>query len=208
MNFSRVYVWLGRRGGERPPVKRVRCLCVFVGGWPQQAARGLICLCDGWLGTLFYVFDGRRTNEIDIHCTSSHTSSTVDTICTPSTPLAHPLPSSTSTNTHRITPSTTSSSTHDGNRSLSRDSFRVSFSPKNNNTFNYFRRNNIILPTPTFPPRIEIINSRLNTAGGQFFHRLCCRCTRFAGPIVSSSAFECLQYWLLVLYLWSIPYTM
>lgn len=112
--FSRVYVWLGRRGGERPPVKRVRCLCVFVGGWPQQAARGLICLCDGWLCTLFYVFDGRRTNEIDIHCTSSHTSSTVDTICTPSTPLAHPLPSSTSTNTHRITPSTTSSSTHDG----------------------------------------------------------------------------------------------
>lgn len=207
MNFSRVYVWLGRRGGERPPVKRVRCLCVFVGGWPQQAARGLICLCDGWLGTLFYVFDGRRTNEIDIHCTSSHTSSTVDTICTPSTPG----PSSTIININKHTSNNT---LHHiilyarWHRSLSRDSFRVSFSPKNNNTFNYFRRNNIILPTPTFPPRIEIINSRLNTAGGQFFHRLCCRCTRFAGPIVSSSAFECLQYWLLVLYLWSIPYTM
>ena len=161
--------------------------------------RGLIC-CSA-------LFNGRRTNEIDIHCTSSHTSSTVDTICTPSTPG----PSSTIININKHTSNNT---LHHiilyarWHRSLSRDSFRVSFSPKNNNTFNYFRRNNIILPTPTFPPRIEIINSRLNTAGGQFFHRLCCRCTRFAGPIVSSSAFECLQYWLLVLYLWSIPYTM
>ena len=113
MNFSRVYVWLGRRGGERPPVKRVRCLCVFVGGWPQQAARGLICLCDGWLGTLFYVFDGRRTNEIDIHVPpATRPRLSIQSVLHPH--LAHPLPSSTSTNTHRITPSTTSSSTHDG----------------------------------------------------------------------------------------------
>ena len=163
-----------------------------------------LCLCDGWLRYSSTVGGQTRLTYIVPPATRPRLS--IQSVLHPH--LAHPLPSSTSTNTHRITPSTTSSSTHDGNRSLSRDSFRVSFSPKNNNTFNYFRRNNIILPTPTFPPRIEIINSRLNTAGGQFFHRLCCRCTRFAGPIVSSSAFECLQYWLLVLYLWSIPYTM
>ena len=201
MNFSRVYVWLGRRGGERPPVKRVRCLCVFVGGWPQQAGDWFVYVTGGSA-----LFNGRRTNEIDMYLQphvldcrynlySIHTAGPSSTIIN--------INKHTSNNTlHHIILYAR------WHRSLSRDSFRVSFSPKNNNTFNYFRRNNIILPTPTFPPRIEIINSRLNTAGGQFFHRLCCRCTRFAGPIVSSSAFECLQYWLLVLYLWSIPYTM
>ena len=105
MNFSRVYVWLGRRGGERPPVKRVRCLCVFVGGWPQQAG-------GDWFVARHSSTAGGQTRLTYIVPPATRPRLSIQSVLHPH--LAHPLPSSTSTNTHRITPSTTSSSTHDG----------------------------------------------------------------------------------------------
>ena len=93
-----MYVWLGRRGGEMPPVKSEVPLCFC--RWMGSAGRQLICLCDA-RHSLGILFASRPTNKIDIPPATRPLDCRIQSVIR--SHLAHPLPSSTSTNTSNNT---------------------------------------------------------------------------------------------------------
>jgi len=154
----------GWEGEEERCLLRVRSLCFCRWMGSAAAGRRLICLCDARhsLGTRSalarHPLRLTATNEIDIPPATRPLDCRIQSVIRPH--LAHPLPSSTSTNTSNNT-------LHHPQHKMAIREIRFMYpSPPRIAIPLSTNNNDIVLPTPTFTPRIEIISSRLNTGKG------------------------------------------